>query len=131
MFIQRGQYPPIGSIIGWVKSLTGTPSLPDGWLECNGQTISDAGSPYNGQTLPDLFTGMNIYFLRGSASSGSIGGSVIHQHFSPSSWDSTTSVCAYISCALTVIDGSVSPDVSYPGYNFPTLYTVVWVVRIK
>jgi len=31
-----------------------TPYLSDGWAECNGQALSDADSPYNGFTLPDL-----------------------------------------------------------------------------
>lgn len=48
--------PPIGSVLAWLKSLgtTHTPSLPDGWVECNGQTLSDSDSPYNGDTIPDL-----------------------------------------------------------------------------
>lgn len=60
--------PPIGSIQAWHKSLAGTPLLPYGWEECNGQTIADPESPYNGQALPDL--NGNTLFLRGSAISG-------------------------------------------------------------
>ena len=45
---------PIGGMIPWAKSLTGVPVLPSGWLECNGQTISDVGSPMNGTVLPDM-----------------------------------------------------------------------------
>ena len=46
--------PPIGSILPWAKSFTGVPTLPQGWAECDGSTVSDAESPLNGQTLPDL-----------------------------------------------------------------------------
>lgn len=45
---------PIGSIIAWHKNLTGVPSLPDGWVECNGATISDSQSPMNGRATPNL-----------------------------------------------------------------------------
>lgn len=31
-----------------------TPSLPTGWVECTGQTISDADSPINGKVVPNL-----------------------------------------------------------------------------
>lgn len=59
---------PIGSIIAWHKDLTGCPSLPSEFAECNGQIISDSNSPFNGQTLPDL--NGDARFLRGGATSG-------------------------------------------------------------
>lgn len=59
---------PIGSIIAWHKSFSNTPALPDGWLECNGQTITDTDSVYYNQTLPDL--NGDARFLRGSSTSG-------------------------------------------------------------
>lgn len=65
---------PIGSIVGWDKSLTGVPALPGVWVECNGQTLSDADSPLNGQVIPDLNgavgTGLKGRFLRGHTISG-------------------------------------------------------------
>ncbi len=60
---------PIGTIMAWHKDLAGVPSLPDGWVECNGQTLSDAESPLNGQTIPSL-NYANGRFLRGGTSSG-------------------------------------------------------------
>jgi len=44
-------YVPVGSILPWAKSLTGVPSLISGgfFVECNGQTLSDAESPLDGQ----------------------------------------------------------------------------------
>lgn len=53
-----------------------TPSLPDGWLELNGQTISDSDSPYNGVTLPDV-NGENK-FLRANSNSTGTGGAATH-----------------------------------------------------
>ena len=61
---------PIGSIEAFHKSMPGTPVLPWGWVECNGQVLADPESPYNGQTIPSLnATGK---FLRGSAVSGTM-----------------------------------------------------------
>lgn len=62
--------PPVGSIIAWHKSFTGVPSLPAGWMECNGATVVDVGSPLNGQVLPDL--NGQARFLRGSGTSGTL-----------------------------------------------------------
>jgi hypothetical protein len=45
---------PIGTILPWHKSLTGSAGLPGEWVECNGQTLADTESPYNGQTIPNL-----------------------------------------------------------------------------
>lgn len=50
-----------------------TPELGD-WVECNGQTIDDSDSPYNGATVPDLNSevesGLKGRFLRGHTKSG-------------------------------------------------------------
>ncbi len=61
---------PIGSIEAFHKNMAATPTLPWGWVECNGQVLSDPESPYNGQTIPSLnATGK---FLRGSTVSGTM-----------------------------------------------------------
>ena len=59
---------PIGSIIAWHKNLAGVPSLPEGFMECNGDTVNDIESPLNGVELPNL-NGENR-FLRGNVTSG-------------------------------------------------------------
>ncbi len=67
---------PIGSIIAWHKSFANTPALPAGWVECNGQTLNDPSSPYNGQVIPDLNSNTQDgsinsgMFLRGASTSG-------------------------------------------------------------
>lgn len=69
-----GLVAPVGSVLAWLKSFTNTPSLPAGWVECNGQTLSDSGSVYNGQTIPDLNgSSATKRLLRGDTSSGSTG----------------------------------------------------------
>lgn len=70
--IEGGAAVPIGTVLAWLKSLSGTPSIPAGYVECNGQTISDSTSLYDGVTLPDLNGNNN--FLRGGSTSGSTGG---------------------------------------------------------
>ncbi|ROL58455.1 tail fiber protein [Bacteroidetes/Chlorobi group bacterium Naka2016] len=73
--------PPIGSIIAWHKDFANTPSLPYGWVECNGQTLNDPASPYHNQVIPNLNgdpNGANSpglsekagMFLRGGTNSG-------------------------------------------------------------
>jgi len=69
---------PIGAILAWAKSLTGCPALPDGWVECNGQTLSDASSVFDGQVIPNL-NGENR-FIRGNSTSGDTGGAETHSH---------------------------------------------------
>jgi len=69
---------PVGTVASWLKTLTGTPALPDNWTECDGSVVSDGDSVYDGETLPDL-NGDNR-FLRGSSSSGSTGGAATHTH---------------------------------------------------
>ena len=60
---------PVGAIIGWHKALTNTPVLTGDWVECNGQTLSDSKSVYDGVVMPNLNSGQ-ARFLRGSATSG-------------------------------------------------------------
>ncbi len=76
---------PIGTIVAWHKSAAGTPALPVGWVECNGQRLNDAGSPYDRQTLPNLNTaagyGVNYNggrFLRGGTTSGAMQDATSH-----------------------------------------------------
>lgn len=83
-WVVTGSYqpvPPIGSIIAWHKDFTNTPSLPYGWVECNGQTLNDPASPYHNQVIPNLngnpngadSPGLNEkakMFLRGGTTSG-------------------------------------------------------------
>lgn len=83
-WVVTGNYqpvPPIGSIIAWHKDFSNTPSLPYGWVECNGQTLNDPASPYHNQVIPNLNGDPNGadspglsekagMFLRGGTSSG-------------------------------------------------------------
>lgn len=128
--------PPIGTIMAWHKSMTGTPALPSEWLECNGQTVSDALSPYDGQALPDLNNPPTGYnggrFLRGNTTSGTMqeGSSI---------WQNDTSDTVRNSdgdanvTPATVDAHTSSTPYSALGVNAvrPLNMSVVWIMRIK
>lgn len=111
--------PPIGSVMAWLKTLTGTPALPDGWVECDGATISDSDSPYNGTAVPDLNASSGTArFLRGATASGATGGAETHNHSL-----SGTGIIAADSNQLTTT--------TTQGSSLPSYYSVVWIIRIK
>jgi hypothetical protein len=120
---------PIGGVVAWMKTLASVPAFPSEFVECNGQVLSDAGSPLNGITLPDLNNAQR--FLRGASASGGTGGADEHTHqmqdldgdhghFTSVS-TSTTDVTALIPGSYTTQSGS----------SLPSYYEVVWVMRVK
>ena len=117
--------PPVGAITAWAKNLPGvSTNLPAGWVECNGQTLSDTNSPLYGKIIPNLngAGSQTKRFLRGSPTSGTSGGSETHNHG---------------------LDGAGDIDPNYNGGNkfratgvqqtstLPSYYEVVWIMRIK
>ncbi len=133
---------PIGSIFPWLKSFTNTPTLPAGWVECDGSVLSDADSVFDGETLPDLNGNNN--FLRGSATSGSSGGSDTHHHkmglggTSQLSWNEghiygtdgtlTSSRDVADTGSGTTYDGNRKTSTSS---NLPAYYEIVYIMRVK
>jgi hypothetical protein len=113
--------PPIGAIIAWLKSFTNTPSLPDGWVECDGSVLSDGNSVYDGETIPDL-NGDNR-FLRGEATSGGTGGSETHVHTVADLGQGTEGGATGRLIGAGAGTGTTS--------TLPTHYEVVWIMRIK
>lgn len=114
---------PVGSIIPWLKSYTNTPALGSGFVECNGQVLSDAESVFNGQTIPNLngTTEATKRFLRGSTTSGGTGGADSYSH--GHSTTNTTTPLGGVTCAVSVNSASVSA--------IPPYYEVVFIMRIK
>jgi len=124
---------PIGSVTAWLKSYTNVPTLPDNWVECNGQTLTDADSLFNGQAIPDLngFTGTQNFLRGGGASdgstptaSGATGGAETHTHTisKPGSNASGSGETGYTGTTAATASSSSS---------LPTNYEVVWIIRIK
>jgi hypothetical protein len=139
---------PVGCILPWLKSFTGTPSLPDqGWMECDGSIVNDPLSPFNGQTLPDL--NGNNYFLRGSDTSGSTGGESTHKltitEMPKHSHEPLLSEYSFVirrsgSYNYQTESGSgsyssveITTEVGGGGAheNKPPYYEVVWIIRIR
>lgn len=125
---------PIGSIIAWQKSTTGVPAtLKGGWVECNGQTLSDASSPMNGQTIPDLNgnSAGNNRFLRGNSSSGGTGGAEGHTHNFPAS-GSSDGYDTYSTDADIARDSHTHTSTGDPANNsLPPYVNTVWIMRVK
>jgi hypothetical protein len=118
---------PIGGIIAWHKTFTNTPSLPSGYVECNGQTLSDAGSVYNGQVIPNLngSGGTTQRFLRGNTTSGTTGGADNHVHTIAGNVRFT--VDGSSSSPNAVGDGASTSSAS----SLPSYFEIVWIIRIK
>lgn len=136
--------PPIGTILPWHKDLTGTPALPEGWAELNGQTISDADSVYDGVTLPDL--NGDGRFLRGGGTSGVEQEDQFqdHGHKTDGKYpryetgtptydiDLTNTNAYYVAHGVTdprEINGNGTPRVGNETY--PKNMSVVFIIRIK
>jgi len=127
---------PVGSIIAWHKSYTNTPALPTGWLECNGQTINDEESPYNGQTLPNLNSDTQDgstnsgMFLRGASTSGTLQADATAVNGLSIAATNGTKRTNYGMATDFSSDspGSIS---SSDNETRPANMTVVWIIRIK
>ena len=109
---------PVGAVVGWLKSYQGTPALPIGWVECNGQVVSLPGSPYDGMAVPNLNGAdqQDKRFLRGSTESGATGGQELHSH------------------APFLIDRgdkrTVNISSKAPASNLPPYYEVTWIMKV-
>jgi len=120
-WVSNADLVPIGAIIPFLKSYTNTPSMPSNYVECNGQTLSDAASVFNGQVIPDLNgSGGTKRFLRGSSTSGTTGGTETHHHSIPGPY--TQGDSSY---------GIYNAQNTNDSATLPSYYEVVWILRIK
>jgi len=134
---------PIGTIKAWHKSFTNTPALPYGWVECSGQTLSDADSVYNGQVIPNLNSATQDgstssgMFLRGGVTSGTmqadataVNGLSATTNGSrvTASTDGATSCCGWY--VIQAASASVTMS-STDTETHPPNMTVIWIMRVK
>ncbi|HNR87505.1 MAG TPA: hypothetical protein PKM65_04125 [Spirochaetota bacterium] len=129
---------PVGTIVAWHKSKTGTPAIPNGWVECNGQVINDAASPYNGTNAPDLNNDVGSIgdggrFLRGNATSGTFQADELKAHNHTMhygdydfKYDNPSRTWAIRTGA-----GSYQTDNAGGTETRPVNMSVVWIMRIK
>jgi hypothetical protein len=113
----------VGTVKAYLKDFTGIPAnnMTAFWVECAGQSLSDAESPLNGQTIPDLNAdaGADQRFLRGNTASGGTGGADTHSH--------GISTGSSLGCS-----GQYQPAGSTGGASsLPPYYEVVWIMKVK
>ena len=107
-----------------------TPALTSNFAECNGQTLVDAGSIFNGALMPALNGNSETtsLFLRGALFSGTTGGAAYVDH---------THILPHIGSQMLQY-GNVSGDYRNPTTggasdtnNIPPYYEVVFIMRVK
>ncbi len=140
---------PLGTVLAWHKSFNNTPNLPDGWVECNGQTLSDPASPYNGQVIPDLNNPKNAWnskgsFLRGDTSSGDFEQDEFqgHRHshtgrvWSDNSgpWQVNLNSGVWLQHDIFRVDGPTELSQGAPRFGDetrPANMSVVWIMKVR
>lgn len=124
---------PVQGVIAWHKNFTGgNTTLPDAWLECNGQIINNPKSPINGQAVPNL-NGTQA-FLRGNGTSGGTGGTTTHTHShqdgSATGGPSTTQIVTVgEQTAASSTHTHVVPSLNNTNH-LPTFFNMNWIMRI-
>lgn len=122
-----------------------TPRLPDAWVECNGQVLSDANSPFNGGTIPSLngTTNATDIFIRGikNAVTGTTAGSstvTLTDVNLPSTTRtnsggnrSTATITAGSSFTVGLMNTSTSAGTDTAFNIIPPCVNLTWIIRIK
>ena len=122
---------PVGCVLAYLKSFPGAPALPASWAECNGQTLSDADSPFNGQVIPNLngFFLNPRRFLRGALASGGTGGSNTHAHGLSNL--ATDAIPVTAGAGAQAVNATASTALTDSESSLPSYYEVVWVMRVR
>jgi hypothetical protein len=109
---------PIGIVLPWFKDIPGVPSLGENFVECNGQVLNDPESPLDGQSMPDINTGIQR-FIRGGVNSGATGGI---DSFGTAQADNA---------GVGTAQNFVTTDFSPGAMPIPPYVTAVYVIRVK
>lgn len=141
---------PLGTVLAWHKSFNNTPNLPDGWVECNGQTLSDPASPYDGQTIPDLNNRKNAWnskgsFLRGDTTSGDFEDDAFQGHWhnlnvwgngvigrrEPAGIDDATIEDTRPDAVREALSDGTNGTPRTDGETRPVNMSVVWIMKVR
>jgi hypothetical protein len=108
-----------------------------GFVSCEGQILSDASSPIDGQTIPSLNT--SSYFIRGASTSGDTGGTETHTHITTgidsndhTGTDVSPSNVTGSGNLFTATTHSHSFTLNYAAAgNVPAGFTAIMLMRVK
>lgn len=152
------QADPIGTIKAWHKAGLGgisAPALTDGWVECNGQTLSDVDSMWDGEVVPDLNGDVHGTaggrFLRGRATSGAVQnatqvGVTVETNSTTLFFDSSGANASLFNTDFETVgltgaggaargfitkSGDAAVNQIRSGRVRPASFSVVWIMRIK
>lgn len=116
-FVPEATNVPIKGIIPYLQDFDAHSTIPAGWWPCDGSVIVDASSPLNGKTAPAMNGNSETtkLFLRGSTTSGTIGGNDNFDGASSNRYSTGT-------------DGDLIPK-GTP--LVPKYYEVVFIIRIR
>ena len=135
---------PLKSIAPWNKAFGD--NLPSGWVEANGGLVTDTDSPLYGEAIPDLngILDSKKKFLRGSSTSGTIGGEDTHvlsiaempTHTHDVGYKGSSGGGGYLDSAFAVRPAQSSLTSSSQGSgsahnNLPSYYEIVYIYKIK
>jgi hypothetical protein len=128
---------PLGTILPWLKDYTNTPILNNRWVECNGQTLSDSDSVFDGQIIPDLNgavgSGLKGRFLRGHTESGLTESSqnLAHTHTMSGDTYGPSGGAHNIDFSERSNETSTATNTSGGTEARPNNYSVVYIMRVK
>lgn len=128
---------PIGGVISWYKAQAGVGSLlPDGYVECNGQVLSDPQSPMTGQTIPDLNGSISAqpnFTRHGTSASNARQGNLDGATSVPATTvTSSTSQAALASGTNFLTSVSISASgAALQSAILPSYFTLVAVMRVR
>ncbi len=135
---------PVGSIVGWHKNVQGVLSIPAGWVECKGGTVSDPDSPIRGASIPNLngnpgggpspaLSGAEQMFLRGGMTSGNGQDDLIESHTHDYESERDTNGWGGSNSGTGLTEWRRTKDTGATGGSEtrPKNMSVVWIMRIK
>jgi hypothetical protein len=123
----------IGDVTSKFVHLAGTGTALDSWhVWCEGQVLSDAASPLNGVTIPDLNgQGGTQRFLRGGITTGVTGGADTHTHAGTVATTESVDNAQFGADFFAANAAHQHTFTTDPGSSLPSYNTVRYKIRVK